>query len=91
MGIAAEWGARVATGYQVPVLVERSRRLRSETRLRYDQLGVRSTGSPQTEAQPQATPRDRGHDTVGDVRSIAVTLMDGRTYQRFQAAAMHSN
>lgn len=39
MGIAAEWGARVATGYQVPVLVERSRRLRSETRLRYDQLG----------------------------------------------------
>jgi len=31
--------AMVATGYHIPVLVERSQRLRSVTRLRYDQLG----------------------------------------------------
>lgn len=58
MGIAAEWGARVATGYQVPVLVERSRRLRSETRLRYDQSG-----------RSRRLRSDRGHDTFSWVRT----------------------
>lgn len=53
--------AMVATGYHIPVLVERSQRLRSVTRLRYDQLGrsrrLRSERSKSSYFEPLNAPR----------------------------------